>query len=271
MKPFFSIITVTKNTEEKIDLTIRSVLSQNFKNFEYIIVDGYSADNTFAKIIKYKNNKKIRIFKRCDKNFYDSLNYAIEKAKGKYISILNSGDIFFSNKILKNTKNNILKHKNFDFYFSNLVYYNKKKEVKRIWKISELKNNLSDAFKIAHPTIFLVNKIAKKYRYNDDYNISADLDFILKLIQNNITYKYLNFFSIGMEAKGMSSSLNYSIIKIQEDLNIHKRYFKNYIFNFLEQKLKKINSISLFNKKYFSKLISENISNLQLTKNNYKL
>jgi hypothetical protein len=74
-----------------------------------------------------------------------------------------------------------------------------------------------------------------------------------------------------MEAKGMSSSLNYSIIKIREDLNIHKKYFKNYIFNFFEQKLKKITSISLFNKKYFSRLISENISNLQLTKNNYKL
>ena len=61
----------------------------------------------------------------------------------------------------------------------------------------------------------------------------------------------------------MSSSLNYSIIKIQEDLNIHKSYFKNYFFNFFRQKLKKMNSISLFNKKYFSRLISKNISNLQ--------
>ena len=271
MKPFFSIITVTKNTEKKIDLTIRSVLSQNFKNFEYIVVDGHSNDNTFTKITKYKDNKKIKIFQRYDKNFYDSLNYAISKAKGNYISILNSGDIFFSNKILKKIQNNIFKYKSFDFYFSNLVYYNKNIEVKRIWKSYELKNNLSDAFKIAHPTVFLVNKIAKKYKYNDNYNISADLDFILKLIQNNITYKYLNFFTIGMEAKGMSSSLNYSIIKIREDLNIHKRYFKNYFINFFEQKVKKINSISLFNKKYYSRLISENISNLQLPKNNYKL
>ena len=262
MKPFFSIITVTKNTEKKIDLTIRSVLSQNFNNFEYIIVDGCSADNTFTKIIKYKNNKKIRIFRRSDKNFYDSLNYAIKKAKGNYISILNSGDIYFSNKILKNMQTNILKHKNFDFYFSNLVYYNKKKEVKRIWKSSELKNNLTDAFKIAHPTIFLANKVAKKFRYNDNYNISADLDLILKLIHNNIKYKYLNFFSLVMEAKGMSSSLNNFIIKIQEDLNINKKYFKNYIFNFFEQKLKKISSVSLFNKKAFSNLISKNISNL---------
>ena len=50
MRPFFSIITVTKNTEKKINLTIRSVLSQNFNNFEYIVIDGYSKDNTFANI-----------------------------------------------------------------------------------------------------------------------------------------------------------------------------------------------------------------------------
>lgn len=271
MKPFFSIITVTKNTEKKIDLTIRSVLSQNFKNFEYIIVDGCSADNTFVKIIKYKNNKKIRIFKRRDKNFYDSLNYAIKKAKGNYISILNSGDIFFSKKILKNMQANILKYENFDFYFSNLVYFNKNKKVKRIWKNVKLKNNLSDAFRIAHPTIFIFNKVAKKFRYNDNYNISADLDFILKLIQNNIKYKYLNFFSVGMEAKGMSSNLNYFIIKIKEDLSIHKSYFKNYIFNFLKQKLEKIKSVSLFSQKNFSKKITRNIYKLQLFKNNYKL
>ena len=271
MKPFFSIITVTKNTEKKIDLTIRSVLSQNFKNFEHIIVDGYSADNTFAKIIKYKNNKKIRIFKRRDKNFYDSLNYAIRKVKGNYISILNSGDIYFSNKILKNIQNNILKHKNFDFYFSNLVYYNKKKEVKRIWKSSELKNNLSDAFKIAHPTIFLVKKIAKKFKYNDNYNISADLDFILKLISKNIRYKYLNFFSIGMEISGMSSSLNYCIVKMKEDLNIHKKYFKNFILNYFVQKVRKIKSLHFFSEKKFSKKIIKNISSFQLTKNNFKL
>jgi len=262
MKPFFSIITVTKNTEKKIDVSIRSVLSQNFKNFEYIIVDGCSTDNTFVKIIKYKNNKKIRIFKRCDKNFYDSLNYAIEKAKGKYISILNSGDIFFSKNILKKIQKNIIKYKNFDFYFSNLVYYNKNKEVKRNWKTRQLNNNLFDAFKIAHPTIFLLNKVAKKFKYNDNFNISADLDFILKLLKNNIKYKHLNFYSIAMETRGMSSSLNYSIIKLQEDLKIQKKYFKNYILNFFDQKLQKLKSLSLFSRKDLSKAIKRNIYNL---------
>ena len=264
MNPFFSIITITKNTEKKIDLTIRSVLSQNFKNFEYIIVDGYSSDNTFEKIIKYKNNKKIRIFRRSDKNFYDGLNYAVSKAKGNYISILNSGDIFFSNKILSKIQYSILKNNNFDFYCSNLLYYNKNNKVKRTWESEELKNNLSDAFKIAHPTVFLLKKIAKKFQYNDNYNISADLDFILKLIKNNIKYKHLNFFSIGMEVNGMSSSLDYFIVKLKEDFKIHKTYFKNHILNFFAQKLKKIKSLSLFPRKNLSKIIKKNINNLQI-------
>ena len=108
MKPFFSIITVTKNTEKKINLTVASVLSQSFKNFEYIIVDGYSSDSTFVKINRYSKNKKIKIYRRRDKNFYDGLNFAISKAKGNYISILNSGDIYFSKSILKNIYKNIL-------------------------------------------------------------------------------------------------------------------------------------------------------------------
>ena len=91
MKPYFSIITVTKDTEKKIDLTIRSVLSQSFKNFEYLIVDGNSTDSTFDKINRYKKNKKIKIFRRADKNFYDSLNYATSKAKGNYIKLTEDG------------------------------------------------------------------------------------------------------------------------------------------------------------------------------------
>lgn len=69
----------------------------------------------------------------------------------------------------------------------------------------------------------------------------------------------------------MSSNLNYFIIKIKEDLSIHKSYFKNYIFNFLKQKLEKIKSVSLFSQKNFSKKITRNIYKLQLFKNNYKL
>jgi glycosyltransferase involved in cell wall biosynthesis len=249
MIPFFSIITVTKNTEEKIDKTIQSVLSQSYKNFEYIIVDGHSKDDTFNKIKKYKN-VKIKIFSRRDKNFYDGLNFAIKKTKGSYISILNSGDLYFSVSILKKMSAYILKYKNFDLYFSNLFFMDKKR-IKRIWTYKNFLYNLTDAFKIAHPTIFFSRQVAHKFKYNIKYSISADLDLILKLIKKKISYKHLNFFSVIMETGGMSSFRGNFFKKLEEDLKIHKKYFKFYIFNFIFQKLLKTKTIYITNKKTF--------------------
>ena len=81
MKPYFSIITVTKNTEEKIDLTIKSVLSQSFKNFEYLIVDGNSTDSTFDKINRYKQmimfGSKDAVGESLDDTFKDISVYGI--------------------------------------------------------------------------------------------------------------------------------------------------------------------------------------------------
>lgn len=244
MSPFFSIITVTKNSENKIDKTIKSILSQSYKNFEYIIIDGNSEDETFKKIQKYKN-KKIKIFCIDDKNFYDGLNFAIKKAKGKYISVLNSGDSYYSNFILQKIYKNILKFKNYDFYFSNLLFVNQKNKVERRWVFKNFYNNLKDAFKIAHPTIFFSKQVAKNAKYNIKYTIAADLDLILRLIKKKATYKHLNFFSVIMETGGMSSFKGKFLKKLFEDLKINRMYFKYYLVNFFMQKMIKIKTFFL--------------------------
>ena len=262
MSPFFSIITVTKNTEKKIDLTIKSVLSQNFNNYEYIIIDGYSQDSTFLKIKKYKN-KKIKVLRYKDRNFYDGLNYAIRFSKGKYIAILNSGDIFFSANILLQMKKKITEFNKCDFFFSNLVYFNDKIKITRIWNESHFNHNLNDVFKIAHPTIFIKKELAKKFNYNDSYKVSADLDFIIRLFKNKIKFKYLNFFTIAMEKGGMSSSLKYLLTKMKEDLIIHHLYFEDHIVHFLIQKFSKLKSLNFLTRKDISKKIQKTIKNLK--------
>ena len=57
-KPFFSIITVVKNDEINIEKTIKSIINQTFKDFEYIIIDGKSSDTTLDKIIHFKKKNK---------------------------------------------------------------------------------------------------------------------------------------------------------------------------------------------------------------------
>ena len=267
MRPFFSVITVTKNTEKKINLTIKSVLSQNFKNFEYIVIDGYSKDNTFVNIKKYKD-KRIKVFKYRDKGFYDGLNYGVQNSKGKYIAILNSGDIFYSNKILFLMKKKIIEFNKYQFFFSNLLYFDKDIKIKRIWKNLYFDNTLEDAFKIAHPTIFIKKEVAQRFKYNLIYKISSDLDFIIRLLKNKIRFKYLNIFSIAMEQGGMSSSLRYLLIKLREDLIIHRKYFKYYIVHFLKKKITKLKSLRIENKKNISNKISETIKHIS-SKNFY--
>ena len=79
---FFTIITVVKNDERNIKNTIRSVLNQTYKNFEYIVIDGNSTDKTYH-ILKNIKDRRLFLLQRKDKNFYDGLNFALKKKKVK--------------------------------------------------------------------------------------------------------------------------------------------------------------------------------------------
>ena len=90
----FSIITVVKNDRKNIEKTIKSVLQNSFKDFEYIIIDGRSNDGTVEKI----NSFKIDYFSSAkDKNLWDGINKGIRKSNGQILFVLNSGDILYRN------------------------------------------------------------------------------------------------------------------------------------------------------------------------------
>ena len=96
-----SIITVTKNSEKFLSENILSVKSQNYKNFEHIIVDGNSKDKTIKIIKSYKKNIKF-IKNKNDKGLYHAMNVGIKKSSGDIIGILNSDDIYLK-KHIKNS------------------------------------------------------------------------------------------------------------------------------------------------------------------------
>ena len=110
-----TIITPVKNDEKKIRKTIKSVLRQSYRKFEYIIVDGNSEDSTL-KIIKEFNNK-LRYFSRKDKNLWDAINFGIKKSSGEIICILNSKDVF--NKNTLSISNKYFNNFYIDYLFGN--------------------------------------------------------------------------------------------------------------------------------------------------------
>ena len=113
--PFFSIVSISFNQDEYISKCIESVLGQTFQDFEYIIQDPGSTDNSREIISKYKNDPRIKIFFERDYSPSDGLNRGFSKAKGLYFLFINSDDELCSNG-LEIMYREIISYPNYDVY-----------------------------------------------------------------------------------------------------------------------------------------------------------
>ena len=107
--PFFSIVTPVFNGEKYIEETINSVISQSIDDYEYIIVDNLSTDNTPAIINKY-SSKIHKIISEKDDGMYDALDKGFSQCNGKYFYWLNSDDFLKDKNVLKNLKHYLLNY-----------------------------------------------------------------------------------------------------------------------------------------------------------------
>ena len=103
---FFTIITPCFNSEKTIEKTLQSVLNQTYQNFEYIIIDGGSTDDTLSIIESYKEKfaEKLTVVSEKDNGIYDAMNKGIQLAKGELVGIVNSDD-FYETDALENIVN----------------------------------------------------------------------------------------------------------------------------------------------------------------------
>jgi glycosyltransferase involved in cell wall biosynthesis len=105
-----TVITVVYNDRVNIAKTIESIISQDYLNFEYIVVDGASTDGTLEIINCYKSSIDEIISTR-DNGVYDAMNKAIKLANGEFLIFMNSGDLFFSSSTLSILAENITEDK----------------------------------------------------------------------------------------------------------------------------------------------------------------
>ena len=179
-KPIFSIITVVLNGEKFLRETIESVKNQSFKDYEYIIIDGGSTDKTLDIIKEYSEHIDFWISEK-DRGLYDAFNKGILMAKGKYIGIINSDDIYTINalKIINEYFSNNLK---IDFIFGS---------VQKHWGILHgyrpKKIYYSWGFYSSHSTGFFIKKESanKVGLYDLRYKYHADYDFFFRMIVKN--------------------------------------------------------------------------------------
>ncbi len=175
-KPLISIITVIFNGEKYLEETIKSVLRQK-KIFEYIIIDGFSTDNSLKIIKKYSNKISYWVSER-DKGLYHAFNKGMKLAQGDYIGIINSDDVYKKNAFQIIHKY-IESKPQADFIFGSV-----KKHWGVLYGYRPKKIPYSWGFYSSHSTGFFIKRTSAKKvgLYNTNYKYHADYDYFYRMI-----------------------------------------------------------------------------------------
>lgn len=214
-----SIITIAYNSAETIEDTIKSVISQDYPNIEYIIIDGGSTDGTLQIIDKYKD-KVAKVVSEPDKGIYDAMNKGVVNATGDIIGILNSDDIYADDKVVSDIVNKIGDK---DAIYADLVYVKRDAtdEVTRYWKSGEYKKGaFVKGWMPPHPTFFVRKECYDKYgAYNLKLKSAADYECMLRMIhKHGISLAYLPRVITKMRVGGQSNvTVNNRVKANQED------------------------------------------------------
>jgi len=173
-----SIITVTKNSENFLEECILSLEKQSYKNYEHIIIDGCSTDNTINIIKKYKNKLAYWVSEK-DEGLYDAMNKGIKRCSGDIIGILNSDDFYYP-EALKIVNEYFNSNKELDFLFGSVEKY------KLLHGYNPKKIKWSFGFYTSHSVGFFIKKKSqlKVGLYNLKYKYSSDYDLFYRMIVN---------------------------------------------------------------------------------------
>lgn len=234
--PFFSLITICYNEEKRINKTCKSISQQNFKNFEWIIIDGNSADRTLDVIKKYKDFFS-KLISEKDNGRYHAMNKGIKNAKGKYLLFVNGGDYLQNKDVLQKVYDFIMKdNERNDIYCGDILLENG-----RIF--SRIGNKLDKQFfifkTIPHQASFIKYNLFKKYgNYDEKYEIVGDYDFwVRSILLGESSVKFLPFVISVFDLKGVGSSYKFYKKHIKERNDV---LLKNHLINPFQAFLLKI-------------------------------
>ncbi len=242
-----SVITATWNNAATLGQTIRSVLEQDYDDYEHIIVDGGSTDGTRELVDSYRERygDRLKFVSEKDDGFYYAINKGLKMATGEVVGFLNSDDFFNSRSVLSTIAKEVSDvdavyadvHYVDDSDLSKSVRYYSSKNFRR-WKMIM-------GFMPAHPTFYCKKSTYDRFgHYDTDLRIAADFEMILRLIYvNRIKTRYIPKDCVTMRTGGLSTS----------GLSSHKRIFKDHL---LAYKKNKVNSnVALEGVRYLCKVI----------------
>lgn len=187
--PLVSVIMPVYNSKKFVGLAIESILNQTYRNFEFIIINDFSTDNSLQIISSYKDSRIKILNMNKNSGISKALNEGIKNAKGKYIARMDSDDISFSNR-LERQVGFLESNKEYILCGSNYKIISSKNEVELPEKHSLIKTNLLKNCCVAHPTVVFKKEIlvSNNIFYSEDKEPAEDYFLWTQLIQKGKFY-----------------------------------------------------------------------------------
>ena len=222
--PLITVITVTYNAAPVIRDTLKSLEEQTFREFEHLVIDGASKDNTLNLIKDFSLNRS-RIISEKDKGLYDAMNKGLKEAKGKYVIFINAGDRFHDPESLHYYA--LAASNDPDIIYGDTVIVNQKGDVIAPRHLSAprvlTKDSFANGMLICHQAFMVKKDLAPLYDLK--YRFSADYDWCVKCISNSERDKCINLNKITIDYLNDGLTDHNKFPSLKERFNIMTHHY----------------------------------------------
>lgn len=189
--PKLSIITINLNDKKGLEQTIKSVISQTYTDYEYLIIDGASSDGSQDIIHNYKSFIHYALSEP-DRGIYDAMNKGIQNATGEYLLFLNSGDYLYSTSVLDALFHNVFHE---DIVSGDVILKNGDGKTQPRSSVSESNLSILTFMKSSlwhQATLIRRELMVKLGNYRTDLRFVSDWAFFMDAIfRNGASYKHV--------------------------------------------------------------------------------
>ena len=227
--PLFTIITATYNASENISDLAESLLSQSYQNFQWLVQDGASTDNTEAIIKSYSDRLNISFMSKKDTGIYDAWNKAIKRIEGEWVLFFGADDVFQNKTTLLKLAQFIKTAEEEKSINSKTMYIASSILIGDMPFVpfQNYQERMQKQMPFPYPGLVHRANIFEKYSYNSQYEIAGDYDFLVRtlLAEKDAEVVFNKRTLCKMGNNGISNNREYTAKRHRETYEVIKDNF----------------------------------------------
>ena len=215
-RPYFSILTASFNRRSTIQATVKSIAGQSFQNFEHIVIDGGSTDNTVEILKEYAQRYPLHWISEPDKGIAHALNKGLRISNGQYIMVLHADDSFIDFETLASVYAIIDRSQKDIYSFAVLLDHptrglTLRKPIRHLWY-----NRFKFIF--LHQGSFINRTVFDEIGgFNTSFKIAMDYDFFYRALLNKYSVEFLTEPVALMGGSGIGTITDTAYCRLKEE------------------------------------------------------